>query len=129
MTDKTKQTQHSCMHFYRAKEDSSYAGYHLSYEVKKLMYASHFPISNSLFLSCLSLFLFIFQFRFSYIGWMFSSRFVSCFYIAVYDIQPPHYRFVHILIILLNFPNRANQVCPIFRYVDHSKSLIFIIFF
>lgn len=24
--------------FFRAKEDSSYAGYHLSYEVKKLMY-------------------------------------------------------------------------------------------
>jgi hypothetical protein len=59
MTDKTKQTQHSCMHFYRAKEDSSYAGYHLSYEVKKLMYASHFPISNSLFLSCLSFSLYI----------------------------------------------------------------------
>lgn len=28
------------MTFYRSKEDSSYAGYHLSYEVKKLMYAS-----------------------------------------------------------------------------------------
>ena len=28
------------VHFYRAKEDSSYAGYHLSYEVKKLMYAA-----------------------------------------------------------------------------------------
>jgi hypothetical protein len=37
----TQQTNtNSCMTFYRSKEDSSYAGYHLSYEVKKLMYAS-----------------------------------------------------------------------------------------
>lgn len=79
--------------------------------------------------SLVSLFLFIFQFRFSYIGWMFSSRFVWWFYIAVYYIQPPHYRYVYILIIFFfNFP-RANQICPIFRYVDRSSLLFLFIYF
>ena len=86
MTDKTKQTQHSYMHFYRAKEDSSYAGYHLSYEVKKLMYASHFPISNSLFLSCLSFSLYISISVFLY--WMdvfFTFRFVVLYSRLLYS--------------------------------------------
>lgn len=49
----TQQTNtNSCMTFYRSKEDSSYAGYHLSYEVKKLMYAS-ISQSSALYWLCL----------------------------------------------------------------------------
>ena len=34
--------------FSRAKEDSSYAGYHLAYEVKKLMYAVSYVLGRHL---------------------------------------------------------------------------------
>ena len=52
VTTQQNQNKHKFLWlFYRAKEDSSYAGYHLSYEVKKLMYASISQSSLSLSLS------------------------------------------------------------------------------
>ena len=73
------QTTFNCP-FCRTKEDSSYAGYQLSYEVKKLMYAVAFSIAFSLCYICLG--------RFSYY-WL-----TLCFLFFFFDF---------IAVLLLNF--------------------------